>query len=191
MHFSAFNEDYVRRLASGDPEVEKHFTAYFGSLLFLKLRTRLRSRQLVDDVRQETFLRVLQVLRKEGGVHNPERLGAFVNSVCNNVLLETFRAAGKHGQAPEDPPDRADPAIDVVTELVSRERKETVRRVLLTLPAKDRDLLRMIFLEERDKSDICEEMKVSGDYLRVLLHRAKSKFREAIGREGALENRVQ
>jgi RNA polymerase sigma-70 factor (ECF subfamily) len=184
MQFSSFNEDYVRRLASGDPEVEKHFTAYFGALLFLKLRTRLRSPQMVEDARQETFLRVLQALRKEGGLHNPERLGAFVNSVCNNVLLEAFRAAGKHGQAPEDPPERADPSIDMESELVSRERKEMVRRVLVTLPPKDRDLLRMIFLEERDKSAICEEMKVSGDYLRVLLHRAKSKFRDAIAQAG-------
>jgi RNA polymerase sigma-70 factor, ECF subfamily len=177
MEFSSFDEDYVRRLVAGDPEVERHFTTYFGSLLGLKLRSRLRFQQLAEDVRQETFLRVIQTLRKEGGLQHPERLGAFVNSVCNNVLLETFRSVGKHAQAPEDVPEQADLGVDLEREIVTRERKQAVERVLRELPQKDRDILRLIFLEERDKSEICEQMSVSGEYLRVLLHRAKARFR--------------
>lgn len=60
-----FNDDYVRRLTAGDREVERHFTSHFGTLLRIKLRTKLRSPQLIEDVRQETFLRVLQSLRKK------------------------------------------------------------------------------------------------------------------------------
>ena len=45
------------------------------------------------------------------------------------------------------------------------------------LPEKDRDLLRMFFLEERDKTELCKRFGVNEDYLRVLLHRAKSRFR--------------
>ena len=185
MEFSSFTEDYVRRLTAGDAEVEQHFTSYFASLLAIKLRTRLRSWQLVDDVRQETFLRVIRTLRTEGGLQNPERLGAFVNSVCNNVLLETFRSLGKHGQAPEETPDQPDPSVDLESEMVSRERKAAVERVLGELPRKDSDILRMIFLEERDKVEICKEMKVSGEYLRVLLHRAKSRFRSEMMKKAA------
>ena len=90
-----FDQDYVNRLTEGDPETEAHFTSYFGALLLIKLRGRLRSPQLVEDARQETFLRVLNVLRKKGGVQHPERLGAFVNSVCENVLSEMFRAGSR------------------------------------------------------------------------------------------------
>ena len=185
MEFSSFTEDYVRRLTAGDAEVEQHFTSYFAGLLAIKLRTRLRSWQLVDDVRQETFLRVIRTLRSEGGLQHPERLGAFVNSVCNNVLLETFRSLGKHGQVPEETPDRPDPTVDLENELVSRERKAAVERILGELPKKDCDVLRMIFLEERDKTEICREMNVSGEYLRVLLHRAKSRFRTEVKKSAA------
>src|SRR5438132_13715485 len=86
----SFNEEYVRKLAAGDPDVQRHFISHFSSLLRIKLRTRLRSPQLVEDVRQETFLRVLQAFRKQtGGLQNPERLGAFVNTTCDNVMFET------------------------------------------------------------------------------------------------------
>jgi DNA-directed RNA polymerase specialized sigma24 family protein len=105
-----FNEDYVIRLTQGDAETEAHFTQYFGALLLIKLRGRVRSPQLAEDARQETFLRVLQVLRNKGGIQHPERLGAFVNSVCENVLLEMFRAGSRFQQAPENAIEPADGA---------------------------------------------------------------------------------
>jgi RNA polymerase sigma-70 factor (ECF subfamily) len=76
-----FDQSYVTRLTDGDADTERHFTRYFGDLLVIKLRARLRSSHLVEDVRQETFLRVLNVLRNKGGLQHPERLGAFVNAV--------------------------------------------------------------------------------------------------------------
>src|SRR5438105_12319587 len=83
MQSVSFDGDYVRRLADGDPHVEEHFCAYFGELLYIKLRGRVRSTQLIEDVRQETFFRVLRNLRAKG-IDHPERLGAYVLAVCHN-----------------------------------------------------------------------------------------------------------
>ena len=94
--FHSFDQDYLRRLASGDAAVEHHFSSYFGDLLLLKLRARIRSPQLIEDIRQETLLRVLQIVRK-AGVKHPERFGAFVSAVCNNVMMELVRGEMRHG----------------------------------------------------------------------------------------------
>ncbi len=51
------------------------------------------------------------------------------------------------------------------------------------MPERDRDLLRQIFFEERDKDIICREMHVNPEYLRVLVHRAKGRFRIALARK--------
>jgi RNA polymerase sigma-70 factor (ECF subfamily) len=185
MDFSSFNESYIARLTAHDAEVEKHFTSYFNELLVLKLRRRVRSPQLIEDVCQETFLRVLQVLRKEGGLHHPERLGAFVNNVCNNVLLEKFREAGRHGPMPMKPNDPADTRIDLDSGMVTRERKAIVEQVLAELSEKDCELLRKVFLEERDKDEVCREMDVNSEYFRVLLHRARAHFKAALVRISA------
>lgn len=176
MNFQSFNGEYVRRLTEGDPQVSEHFTSYFGELLSLKLRVRVRSPQLAEDIKQETLLRVLQTLRNKGGIEHPERFGAFVNAVSNNVMLELLRGERRHDQLDEgaDPPDRS---VDLDAPLVTGERKRHVAEVLAELPEKDRTLLRMVFLEEKDRADICREFKVDGEYLRVLLHRAKWRFR--------------
>ena len=44
-------------------------------------------------------------------------------------------------------------------------------------PDKDARILRAIFIDERPKDEVCAEMRVDRDYLRVLLHRAKNQFR--------------
>ena len=69
-----FDRAYLDRLASGEPETERHFTRYFGDLLSIKLRSRLRSPAQVEDARQETFLRVMKALRQPGGIQSAGRL---------------------------------------------------------------------------------------------------------------------
>jgi RNA polymerase sigma-70 factor (ECF subfamily) len=57
--------------------------------------------------------------------------------------------------------------------------------VLEELPAKDRELLRMVFYEDVDRAQICRSFRVDREYLRVLMHRAKTRFRECMQRRYA------
>jgi RNA polymerase sigma-70 factor (ECF subfamily) len=176
-----FDADYVRRLTAGDSEIERHFTRYFGELLTIKLRIRLRSPALVEDAKQETFLRVLTTLRQKAGLATPESLGSFVNSVCNNVLFETYRSQARVSQLPADEqePQIADD-VDLEGQLLAKEEQALLRQVLRELPEKDQRLLRWLFFEERDKDEVCRELGIERDYLRVLVHRAKLRFREEL-----------
>ena len=174
MQRQSFDAEYVRRLSNHDGETERDFVAYFSELLAIKLRSRLRSADQVLDVTQETFLRVLRTLRSTG-IDNPQALGSFVNSVCNNVLFEVYRSQARFGEPPEDRP--ADhPAADDA--LLEEEERSAVNRVVSELPEKDRTILRWVFFEERDKDEVCRALKVDREYLRVLVHRAKLRFRD-------------
>ncbi len=178
MELQGFDAAYLERLRKGHPETERQFAAYFGELILIKLRSRLRSWQLIEDIRQETFLRVLRAVRAPLGIREPARFGAFVNSVCNNVLLEFLRSDKRHRATEDEPDSRAETApSDPEAQLISKERMELVRRILEQLAPRDRQILRALFLEECDKDEICAEFGVDRDYLRVLLHRAKNQFR--------------
>ena len=178
MQFQTFDEAYVERLRDGDFRTQEHFVAYFSELIQLKLRSRLHSPQAIEDVRQETFARVFAALRKEGRIRQPERLGAFVNSLCNNVLLEHYRASQRDTSL-EDEEDQDFPAkdADIFGTVAAKQMGEKVREILEELPERDRRLLREIFIEERDKDDVCRDFGVDRDYLRVLLYRAKQSFK--------------
>ena len=174
MNFEQFDEAYLARLCQKDPTVERHFTAYFSRLLIIKLRRRLRSPQAIEDVKQETFLRVFRIIRSGSGLRHPERLGALVNAVCKNVLLETIRSR-RYEELPDEV-EQVDPT-GVLEGLISEEERREVQRVLAELPERDRQLLRAVFLDEANRDAICTQFEVDRDYLRVLLHRAKETFR--------------
>jgi RNA polymerase sigma-70 factor (ECF subfamily) len=177
VEFFAFDKGYVERLRVGDRTTEDHFVTYFEQLLRIKLRARTLTSDKVEDLRQETFIRVIAAVRREGGVRQPERFGAFVNSICNNVLLEHYRSSAKSQPLDDVHFEIPDKLLDLEGMLVTKQSSARVRQVLDGMPQKDRDLLRAIFLEEKEKDDVCREFGVDRDYLRVLLHRAKDKFR--------------
>src|SRR3984893_8644 len=179
LEFFAFDASYVERLRSGDAHIEGHFVNYFSELIRLKLRSRLNSKEAIDDVRQETFMRVLVLLRGEGGLRQPDRLGAFVNSVCNHVLQEHYRSKKRTESTIDDETEAtvAGREPSALSLLETKDTERVVRKILNELPERDRRLLQFVLLEERDKDEVCAEFGISREYLRVLLHRAKHSFK--------------
>lgn len=179
----AFDKLYVDRLRDGEPTTEQHFVSYFGQLLGIMLRARYLSPERVDDVRQETFRRVIATLRRDGGVRQPERFGAFVNSICKNVLRESTRDWSRSQPLQSDHLELPDKIVDLERGLISEETTKKVREILADMKQRDRDLLAAIFLEEKDKDEVCREFGLDREYLRVLLYRAKERFRAILGQE--------
>src|SRR3984893_6685254 len=178
LEFFAFDASYVEKLRVGDAHIEGHFVNYFSELIRLKLRSRLNSKEAIEDVRQETFMRVLTLLREEGGLRQPDLLGPFVNSVCNHVLFEHYRSQ-KRTEATID--DEVEATIagrepSALSLLEAKDTERVVRQILDQLPERDRRLLQLL-LEERDKDEVCAEFGITREYLRVLLHRAKQSFK--------------
>jgi RNA polymerase sigma-70 factor (ECF subfamily) len=73
-----------------------------------------------------------------------------------------------------DPPA---PEPSAETALINDERSAKVRRIVGG-PERDAQIVRALFLEDRDKDQVCAEFGIDRGYLRVLLHRALKRFRE-------------
>jgi RNA polymerase sigma-70 factor, ECF subfamily len=178
VNFVTFDASYVNKLRAGDAPTEQHFVTYFSELILLKLRPRLRSQEQIEDVKQETFSRTLALIRSAGGLRHAERLGPLVNSICNNVLMEQYRSSNRIESLEDETAERlAETRPSALSGIISDDTRKIVRQVLDRLSERDRSLLQAVFLEERDKDEVCTELGVDRDYLRVLLHRAKASFR--------------
>ncbi len=179
MELFTFDDEYVRRLREGDRWTEEHFYSYFQQLLLIKLRRRLPSLDAIDDVRQTVFVRFFKDLRSpDGGIRDGRRLGAYVNSICTNVLYEWYRQANRTEPLTDEHLEVVS-LDDVVKVLLSAEEAEHVRVVMATLPKRDALILSAHFFEQRRPDDLCRELNIKPGYLRVLLHRAKDKFRKS------------
>jgi RNA polymerase sigma-70 factor (ECF subfamily) len=181
-----FDYAYIIALQRQDRDVESHLVTFFSKPLWCRLHARLRSPQLIEDARQETYLRVFTYFRSGKTLENPASLPAFVLSVCNNVCYELLRVHTRHPQIPENAPDPPDRGMNPEQAVVTEELKQIVRKILGELSTKDCSLLRRVFLDEADKDDVCREFGISRDYLRVLVHRAKQRLKTALAGSGQL-----
>jgi HJR/Mrr/RecB family endonuclease len=141
MELFTFDAEYVRNLRSHDRDTAEHFALYFGAVLGVKLRRRGYPAHVVDDLRQETFARVIERLDR---LRNPSSLGAFVISVANAVLREHQREH-RYESLPDDIDQLlAVPATEVVeldTKVLRAIERMSIRRTFgsIVVPA-DRPL---------------------------------------------------
>ena len=175
-----FDENYLSALRDRDPDAENFLISHFSRPVQLKLRARLRSPELIQDACQETFLRVLRYFGSGKTLDSPASLPGFIHSVCHNVALELLRSHTRQSQVPENAPDIVDSSPGPEKQFASGQRSELVGRVLGEMNEKDRQHLRRVFLDEEDKDQVCREFQVDRNYLRVLLHRARVRFRAAL-----------
>lgn len=180
-----FDEKYLAALKARDPEVEKHLIAQFSTAVRVKLRARLRSPELIEDAYQETFLRVFAHFQAGKTLNSPASLPGFIHGMCHNVSLELLRGYTRHDQMPDYWQGPTDGSEGPQDQLVTEERKEMVRRLLGELAPRDSSLLKRIFLDEEDKDAVCRDMNIDRDYLRIVVFRARKRFRSVLERAEA------
>jgi RNA polymerase sigma-70 factor, ECF subfamily len=179
-----FTSSYVDALSQGDPETEFHFFCYFRPLVERRLRQRLPSPQQVQDATQETFARVLEVVRSRRGVRHPERFGAFVYALCGNVAREICREERRFIRLEDFGADAPARCSIGAKSLTASETYLMVRQVLARMPVFDRRLLQAVFLDEEEKPQLCRRFGVTQSHLHVLVYRAKRRFMAHLQRRG-------
>jgi RNA polymerase sigma-70 factor, ECF subfamily len=148
-----------------------------------KLRSRLRYKvgyevgfycPDVDDIVQETLTRVLVASRTEK-IQNPVALGAFLNGVCRNVVSEYRRRNMRDEPMPEVVPE---PPGNGIGDADLFNLRQAIAQGLDQLSERDRRVLRAFYLEEKSRGEILKETGLTHENFRVVLCRAKERFRE-------------
>jgi RNA polymerase sigma-70 factor (ECF subfamily) len=129
----------------------------------------------VDDLVQETLARFLRA-EKRSQIRNTEEFGAFLNGVCRNVIME-YRRHSKRETALDD--DSSIPERGVRPEADILEMRDAIDFSLADLAERDRSILRALYLDGRDKDEICRDWEMTDAQFRVVLFRAKERFRRA------------
>ena len=65
MDFFAFDKAYLDKLRAGDAATQHHFASYFGRFLRIRLRARRLAPDKIDDLVQDTLLKVIVKVHQE------------------------------------------------------------------------------------------------------------------------------
>jgi RNA polymerase sigma-70 factor (ECF subfamily) len=165
-------------------EIAVDLSNRFWKRLCIFAARRLRDRYAAEDVAQETLRRALEALR-EHRVENLEALPAFIFQTARNICMHYGRSAQREEGAlvrfrsgmQESSGDESDPLVGLVDEA----RRKQVRTGLEQMPEDDRDLLRALYVDGLESTDIARRLGVDPGTLRVRKHRALKRLSEILG----------
>jgi RNA polymerase sigma factor (sigma-70 family) len=187
--FHQFDADYVQELRNGSSETLEHFVEYVSGILARKFRKHGVAPGAIDDICQETLVRVLASVNSERGLRRPECLGAFAVSVGKNVHREFCRTVSRAGESSPNEDRLCDTAPDPERCALNGEVRQQIQQTLDRLSPTDRQILVMALMEDYPRLDICRMLNIKPAYLPVRLHRAKERFRKVFVSESESWNR--
>lgn len=166
--------ELVERIERGQKAAEAAlFEKYSARVYYLALR-QSRSREDAEDIRSETFLRVIQAIR-QNHVRSAGALSSFILSTTRNVVYESFREL-KADQRVEDAEDLAEPAQDAV--FLDLDVRQAIEQTIGRLKPREQELLRLHYYEELPKEEIARRLGIAAERVRLVKSRALKNFRD-------------
>jgi len=171
----------------GDDEAFTRLVELYQGPVFGMLRRILGPRGSVEDLAQETFLRVW---RSRDGYRPTGKFTTFLYRITYNLALNRLRDEGRRPVRPlpegaeEGLADGASP--DPVEAADRGDRAALVRAALDRLPRNQRTALVLQHYEGLDLAEIGSLMGISAKAVKSLLHRARTRLREELTDHGLL-----
>jgi RNA polymerase sigma-70 factor (ECF subfamily) len=167
--------ELLRLMMSGD---EESFTLLYKRRHPSIYRFALQmsgSQQVAEDVTHDVFL----FLMKDGHVFDPNRgsVSSFLFGVARNYVLRRFR--GEQLTVPfadgddDEPFDQVDNEPDPLEDLTKAEMIDNVRRAVLSLPERYREVVVLCELQELSYGETAEILGCAIGTVRSRLHRAR------------------
>lgn len=170
----------VANIENGQTQAEAElYGKYQAKVYYLALRES-RSTHDAEDVCAETFLRVLQIIRRKE-LRSTAALPAFILGTTRNVLHELFSRRRQAGKTTD--PEDADLSLPSHEKLfLDSEVQQAIKQIIGRLKPRERDMLRMHFYEELPAEEIAKRFGIARERVRLVKSRALQHFREVYKR---------
>ncbi|NLB78783.1 MAG: sigma-70 family RNA polymerase sigma factor [Clostridiaceae bacterium] len=140
----------------------------------------LKSKELAEDVYQETFLRVV---RSYSGYRRESSEKTWIISIAVNICRDYMRSAWKRRVVVTD--DFLTYISDSNTEEIieKRSEKQALINAIMKLPDKYREIIHLFYYQEMGVNDIANVLKIPGGTVKSRLFKARTLLHDMIGGE--------
>lgn len=178
MGHTVITEDAVlaEEIQRGESSAEAILYERYSARVYYLALSELRSPADAEDVRTETFMRVIQAVRN-GKMRTPESLASFIVGTAHNIIREGFRQRSKAGRINQIELERSiaqtpDPFF------LDPDVKRAIEQVIIRLKPREQVFLRMYYYEEAPPEEIARRLGIKQERLRLIKSRALKRFKE-------------
>lgn len=156
---------------------------YFGMICAIGL-AHLEDRELTQDLAQEVFLRAYLFLPR---LTTPEWFSSWITRMARNLAVDWLRRGGRGSrvatmlpldESHERTPDMRSPGVRDM--LQTEEEAEAVRKALHSLPANERELVLLHFMEDMTQEEIGQRLRVNRSTVSRSLDKALKRMRKVL-----------
>lgn len=174
------DETLVKRIQDGDTRAEAQLIErHKWAVRAILMQWRVGGAVERSDLFQETWIIVIVKIRQRE-IHSPEFIRYFIAATARLVL----KGARRYEQRREH---ESDEKIPLVSDMPSarvmmdvEQRDKLVREFLDQLTASHAQLLRMYFVWQFSREEICQTMQISKKILSSRIYHAKTAFRKLL-----------
>lgn len=140
----------------------------------------LKSKELAEDVYQETFLRVV---RSYSGYRRESSEKTWIISIAVNICRDYMRSAWKRRVVVTDDFLTYTAESDTEEIIEKRSEKHALINAIMKLPDKYREIIHLFYYQEMGVNDIAKILKIPGGTVKSRLFKARTLLHDAIGGE--------
>ena len=141
----------------------------------LALRSTLKHEE-AEDIVQDTLIKVWN---KRDDWDNIESIEAFSLTICRNLALDRMKKAeNQNASLEQENVDSADRARSPLELMEQRDRVETVRRLVNSLPEKQRSCMQLRDFEGKSYREIATILGITEEQVKVNIFRARQTIKQ-------------
>jgi len=200
---------YIWVFMGSEREIQKlapsEWLETYGDYLYSYALSRVSSNDQAQDLVQETLLAAFRTHENFAG---KSTVKTWLTSILRSKIVDYFRSRGqrlevsweglsspfeKEGTMKGHWIDSKAPDtwnVDAIAEIESGEFMSILAMCLDLLPENWRSAVSLKLLEELNTDHICKELGISPSNLWVIIHRAKVKLRDCLGKNWFTENAI-
>jgi len=132
-----------------------------------------------QDVVQDVLLKAWEAFQQPDSIRNPE---AWCMALTRNRSLDKLRKSGRHYEVVEEQTQLSSSDADPHRQAAAKETADRIHLMIAGLPEQQRAVIRLRDIEQYSYKEIAALLHLDVNYVKVLLHRARTRIRTQLTR---------
>ena len=156
----------IQQYLKGDNESFEILLTKYKQRIYSFIYSKIKDRDIADDVFQDTFIKVIQTLKK--GAYNEEgRFVSLVMRIAHNLIIDHFRRQQRMPMYDTYDHEQdvfyrlSEPSKNIEDMIIDSQIKSDITALMLELPENQYEVLKMRLFQDMSFKEIAERTNVS------------------------------
>lgn len=156
----------IQQYLKGDNESFEILLTKYKQRIYSFIYSKIKDRDIADDVFQDTFIKVIQTLKK--GAYNEEgRFVSWVMRIAHNLIIDHFRRQQRMPMYDTYDHEQdvfyrlSEPSKNIENMIIDSQIKSDITALMLELPENQYEVLKMRLFQDMSFKEIAERTNVS------------------------------